>query len=207
MALAFVRPRHAIAAGALLLAAILGGLTAPAAWADGGEPVSVKVLWTGKITVTGPDGNVLGTNATLHRGDAAHVDITKLGPDEQVSVTLHSSNRDLGLVRAGDDGAVSYDFTVPTDLSLGVHTLTFTGVTSDAAPRFAFVVSSSGGGDNGGTGDGSGSDGGSGSSGNGDGLASTGEDLLALLVAAGGLIGLGVVLTLTGRGRSRGRPA
>ena len=205
--------RTVVVACAALLATLLGALLglAPAARADGGgQPVSVKVPWTGKITGTGPDGNPLGHNPRLHRGDAVHFDITGLSPDEQVAVTLHSSNRDLGLVHVADDGTTSYDLTVPNDLELGAHTITFTGVVSEATPKVGFTVvsSSSGGGnagDNGGSG-GSGDGSNSGSSGGGHGLASTGGDVLGLLAVAGGLIGVGLVLIVVSLGQRR-RPA
>jgi len=197
----------------LLLVALFAALLslAPAARADGSDqPVKVKIPWTGTIAITGPDGDTLRNNAPLHRGDAVHVDITKMSPDEQVAVVLHSSDRSLGLVHAGvDDGSVSFDFTVPSDLALGAHSVTFTGVTSDAAPKFAFVVVSAGG-DNAGGGSNSppgsgGSGSGTGSSSGGDHLASTGVDVLALLIAAGATIGLGALVTVASYRKPRRR--
>jgi len=199
--------RAAVVVSAALVAILLGG--APAALAAGdSQPVSVKVPWTGTITAYGPDGNPLPHNPKLHRGDTVSFAITKLSPDEQVSVTLHSSNRNLGLVHVADDGTTSYDLTVPNDLAFGAHTITFTGVVSDAAPKFGFtVVSAGGGGGNGGSGgSGGGSNGNPGGSGGEHGLASTGADVVGLLIVAGGLIGVGLVLMLVSFGCGR-RPA
>jgi hypothetical protein len=168
----------------------------------GGAPVSVHVPWTGKVTATNADGHVLGHQPTLHRGDAVHFDITRLGPGEQVSVTVHSSNLSLGMVQAGDDGSAAYDLTVPADLATGAHTLTFAGVSSDATPTFAFKVAS-GGGAGGAGNNGNGSTGGNGPHSNGSGpLASTGVDAAALLIAAAALIIVGAGLTGAGRRRS-----
>jgi len=66
-----------------------------------------------------PTADTLRNNAPLHRGDAVHVDITKDEPGRAgrgsycTRVTAAS-----GLVHAGvDDGSVSFDFTVPSDLA------------------------------------------------------------------------------------------
>ena len=70
------------------------------------------------------------TQPTVQTG--ATESATGLGfqPDEQVSVTVHSTPLALGTFTAKPDGTVPVTFTVPADFETGTHTVQFTGAQS-----------------------------------------------------------------------------
>jgi len=178
-------------AGRLLLALAvvmpLAVLTAPSARADGGgggETISVTIPASAEATCSA-GGVRPGNVPRVHRGDHLHCTATGFAAHERVQIALHSAERDMGTVSAGASGAATYDFTVPNDLALGRHTLTFTGDTSEAAASYKFVVIN----------------GHAGASSGGGALASTGADILGLLRGALVLIAAGALIAAGGRRR------
>ena len=80
-----------------------------------------------ELVATGPDGKVLPNNPALEPGDSVLLHFGGFNPGAPVGVILRSTPRNLGTISAAGDGAVNYEFTVPTNLEPGSHTLTFTG--------------------------------------------------------------------------------
>jgi hypothetical protein len=172
---------------ALALAVIvpLTVLTAPPVRADGdggAETISVTIPASANVTCT-KGGIRLGNLPRVHRGDHLHCTAIGFHAHEQVRITLHSADRDLGTVSADASGTATYDFTVPDDLAFGRHMLTFTGATSHLVASYQFVVVS----------------GHAGASSGGGSLASTGTDILGLLRGALVLIVAGALCYAAGR--------
>jgi hypothetical protein len=81
--------------------------------------------------LTDGNGNTLKANPALSRGGVMHVHLEGFKAHTKVTVTLHSTTRTLGTVTADANGKVDYLFTVPADLELGGHSLTFSGSPGD----------------------------------------------------------------------------
>ena len=90
------------------------------------------------VAATDASGNPLGENPTLTPGQDLNVTVTGYKAGDDVSVTLHSTPRDLGTTFADKYGAVHYTFKVPTNLPSGQHSLVFQGSKLTAA--FAFTI-------------------------------------------------------------------
>jgi hypothetical protein len=61
---------------------------------------------------------------------------------ESVGVTLHSTPQTLTPATASSTGAVTYNFTVPSGLANGSHSVVFVGNTSAVTQTFAFTLGS-----------------------------------------------------------------
>jgi len=149
---------------------------------SGAETIGVTIPPSGGVTCT-RDGKKLPNKPTVHGHDRLHCTATGFKPDEQVEIAVHSPATVIATVPAGSHGVVTYDYTVPNDLAAGDHALSFTGKVSTTVAIYPFVVVVGHG--TSGTGGGGGSHGG---------LAFTGTNLLALVLVALGLIGMGVAL-------------
>ncbi|HEY0807683.1 MAG TPA: hypothetical protein VGD84_21635 [Pseudonocardiaceae bacterium] len=180
-----------LAAAIAGLATLLG--TAPMAHADGLPiTIAVSVPQSGNVTCANGSGTALGADPTLHLADTVTCTITGLGKSEQVDVTLDAGARDLGKISTDANGTATFQFTVPDGLSVGGHSLMFTGATSTLAATFPFTFAASGAG--------AGGTGGGGPSG----LAWTGTEVAGLLGAALALLAAGAVVTVTARQRRHG---
>jgi hypothetical protein len=148
---------------------------------SGAETIGVTIPPSAAVTCA-RDSKKLPSKPTVHRHDHLHCTASGFKPNEQVEIAVHSTARVIATVPADSHGMVTYDYTVPDDLPAGEHTLAFTGKVSTTVAIYPFVVA---------VGHGSSGQGGGGSHG---GLAVTGTNLLALVLAALGLIGMGVAL-------------
>ena len=70
------------------------------------------------------------STTTVRPGQPITVQSPGFSPDEQVSVTLHSTPVSLGTVRADGDGDVDAAVTIPSTTVPGSHELIFTGLTT-----------------------------------------------------------------------------
>jgi hypothetical protein len=61
-------------------------------------------------------------------------------PSESVGVTLHSTPQTLTPATAASTGSITYNFTVPSGLDDGSHSVVFVGNTSAATQTFAFTL-------------------------------------------------------------------
>lgn len=181
-----MRPVLVAAAILAMLAVATIVMAAPRARAEGGpsgaETIGVTIPPSGAVSCT-RGGKKLPTKPTVHRHDHLHCTATGFKPNEQVEIAVHSPATVIATVPADSHGVVTYDYTVPDELAPGEHTLSFTGKASTTVAIYPFVVAAGHGAS--GTGGGGGSHGG---------LALTGTNLLALVLAALGLIGIGVAL-------------
>jgi hypothetical protein len=172
---------------ALVLAVIvpLAVLTAPPVRADGnGGAETISVTIPASANVTCSKGGVrLGNLPRVHRGNHLHCTAIGFHAHEQVRITVHSADNDLGTVAADASATATFDFTVPDDLAFGRHMLTFTGATSHLVASYQFVVVN----------------GHAGASPGGGSLASTGADILGLLRGALVLIAAGALCYAAGR--------
>jgi hypothetical protein len=195
MPIATARLRRVVVA---VLAAVVAGLatllgTAPMANADGLPiTIAVSVPQSGTVTCANSAGTTLGADPTLHAGDTVTCTVTGLGKNEQVDVTLDGGARDLGKISTDANGTATFPFTVPAGLSVGAHSLTFTGETSRIAATIPFTFAT--------TGAGAGAMGNSGPGA----LAWTGTQVAGLLGAALVLLTAGAVVTVTARQRRHG---
>jgi hypothetical protein len=185
----FRRAAVPVLAGLVLL---LGAPFARAA--GGGETINVAV--PGRVTCADSSGKALGNNPTLQVGQQITCTIAGYGAGEKVDVTFDATP--LATVTMDGNGGGTYAFTVPSGLSAGPYTLTFTGETSKAATAFPFTVAASTGTTTPTTTDAGAGGGGGGSGG---GLAFTGANVLATATLALVLVGGGVGLTVAGRRR------
>ena len=180
-----------------VLAAAIAGLTvllgtAPMAHADSPPiTIAVSVPQSGNVTCANSSGTTLGADPTLHSGDMVTCTITGLGKNEQADVTLDAGASSLGKISTDANGTATFQFTVPDGLSVGGHSLTFTGETSTIAATFPFTFAATGAG-SGGTGGGPGA------------LAWTGTEVAGLVGAALALLAAGAVATVTARQRRHG---
>ena len=149
---------------------------------SGAETIGVTIPPSGTVTCA-RGGKKLSNKPTLHRRDHLHCTVSGFKPNEQVEIAVQSAATVIAAVPADSRGLVTYDYTVPDDLSAGEHTLAFTGKVSTTVAIYPFVVVV-----------GHGSSGHGGGGGPHGGLAVTGTNLLALVLAALGLIGMGVAL-------------
>jgi hypothetical protein len=181
-----MRPVLVAAAILAMLAVATIVMAAPRARGEGGpsgaETIGVTIPPSGAVSCT-RGGKKLPTKPTVHRHDHLHCTATGFKPNEQVEIAVHSPATVIATVPADSHGVVTYDYTVPDELTPGEHTLSFTGKASTTVAIYPFVVAAGHGAS--GTGGGGGSHGG---------LALTGTNLLALVLAALGLIGIGVAL-------------
>ena len=181
-----IRPVLVAAAILAMLAVATIVMAAPRARGEGGpsgaETIGVTIPPSGAVSCT-RGGKKLPTKPTVHRHDHLHCTATEFKPNEQVEIAVHSPATVIATVPADSHGVVTYDYTVPDELAPGEHTLSFTGKASTTVAIYPFVVAAGHGAS--GTGGGGGSHGG---------LALTGTNLLALVLAALGLIGIGVAL-------------
>lgn len=139
---------------------------------------------------------------TVEAGSALTVDVTGLVPGERVVFTLHSDPVDMGAAVADDGGAVSLAWKVPTNVPAGGHQVVLTRADGSALAADLTVTAAPG---DGGPTD-PGTDPGSGGTQTGGGLAVTGADPSALVVAlltAVLLIVAGAVTVRRGRARRR----
>jgi hypothetical protein len=75
-------------------------------------------------------------------GQSATITAGGFNPAESVGVTLHSTPQALTPATAGSAGAVTYNFTVPSGLADGPHSVVFVGNTSAVTQTFAFTLGS-----------------------------------------------------------------
>jgi len=73
-------------------------------------------------------------------GQSATITAGGFNPGESVGVTLHSTPQTLTPATAGSTGAVTYNFTVPSGLPDGAHSVVFVGNTSAVTQTFAFTI-------------------------------------------------------------------
>jgi hypothetical protein len=182
-----IRPALVAVPVVAMLAVATIFMAAPHARGEGGGPsgaetIGVTIPPAGAVTCT-RDGKKLPSKPTVHRHDRLHCTATGFKPNEQVEIAVHSPATVIATVPADSHGVDTYDYMVPNDLAAGEHSLSFTGKASTTVAIYPFVVVVGHG--TSGTGGGGGSHGG---------LAFTGTDLLALVLAALGLIGMGVAL-------------
>lgn len=181
-----MRPVLVAAAILAMLAVATIVMAAPRARGEGGpsgaETIGVTIPPSGAVSCT-RGGKKLPTKPTVHRHDHLHCTATGFKPNEQVEIAVHSPATVIATVPADSHGVVTYDYTVTDELAPGEHTLSFTGKASTTVAIYPFVVAAEHGAS--GTGGGGGSHGG---------LALTGTNLIALVLAALGLIGIGVAL-------------
>ncbi|MCW2540159.1 MAG: putative secreted protein [Frankiales bacterium] len=84
-------------------------------------------------------GNALSDSPALAPGDSVTLSVAGFAPGATVSATLRSTPQSLAPTTADASGAISYNFSVPSTLEAGSHTLTFT---AGAVSRvFDFTVS------------------------------------------------------------------
>lgn len=182
-----IRPALVAAAVLAMLAVATIFVAAPRARGEGGpsgaETIGVTIPPSGAVTCT-RGGKKLPSKPTVHRHDRLHCTATGFKSNEQVEIAVHSPATVIATVPADSHGVVTYDYTVPDDLAAGEHSLSFTGKASTTVAIYPFVVA---------VGHGSSGTGGGGGGSHG-GLALTGTNLLALVLAALGLIGMGIAL-------------
>ena len=180
-----VRPALVAMAVLAMLAVATIFIAAPHARGEGGpsgaETIGVTIPPSGAVSCT-RGGKKLPSKPTVHHHDRLHCTATGFKPNEQVEIAAHSPATVIATVPADPHGVVTYDYTVPDDLAAGEHALSFTGKVSTTVAIYPFVVV---------VGHGTSGTGGGGSHG---GLAFTGTNLLALVLAALGLIGMGIAL-------------
>jgi hypothetical protein len=126
---------------------------------------------------TDVSGKPLPSDPSLKPGSRIVATIGGYAADETVSVTLHSTPRSLGTIKANANGVVTYAFAVPADLPSGAHTLVLAGATHTVT--FAFSVPAAT-----------------------PSLPFTGVDVVPLGITALGFIGLGSIALLATRRRS-----
>jgi hypothetical protein len=93
----------------------------------------------GAVVATDASG-ALGSDPSLVAGDSVTLQVGGFTASEAVGVTLHSTPQTLTPVTASSTGAISYQFTVGSDLPAGSHTLVFLGATSGKSQTWAFTV-------------------------------------------------------------------
>ena len=103
---------------------------------------SITAADTTTPTLTGPDGTPLSSNPTLTRGEVVTVQAGGFTPSESVAVVVHSTPETLTPATASSTGTVNYEFTVPSDLATGAHSLVLTGATSQKAVTINFSIAS-----------------------------------------------------------------
>jgi hypothetical protein len=86
------------------------------------------------------EGNVLPPNPELVRGENIALLLGGFEGGADVTVTLNSTPRDLGVVMADEEGFVEFGFSVPEDLEAGPHTLVFVGPAPGAGIERLAVV-------------------------------------------------------------------
>ncbi|MGX9883682.1 hypothetical protein [Streptomyces sp. NPDC002276] len=171
------------------------------------------------LTVTDEDGNDLGTNPALDAGQKVKITARGYTASAAVKVTLADSTATFADAKANSSGTVdSYEFTVPSDIADGDHTLTLAEDATDGhSVAFAFTTgaassespspsasdsdsgatptdgSSTGGSDTGGT---TGGDSGTGSSSGSGSMAATGAQVGAIGLASLAFLAAGSALVL-----------
>lgn len=91
-------------------------------------------------TLTGPDGSTLSSNPTLTLGEVVTVQAGGFTAGESVTAVVHSTPETLTPTTASTTGAVTYQFTVPSDLPTGSHSLVLTGATSQNTVTINFSI-------------------------------------------------------------------
>jgi hypothetical protein len=121
-------------------------------------------------------------------------------PNDDVVMTIQSQTFNLGTVHADKNGNFNFDFTLPSGVTTGVHTVTGTGQGGppDDVASDDITVTAPGGSGTGNEGVGAGAGTNSGSSG---GLSTTGIAVISLGVVGLGLLVGGTVLVASGRRR------
>jgi hypothetical protein len=95
---------------------------------------------SGAVVATDASGTQLASDPSLVAGDSVTLQVAGFTASETVGVTLHSTPQTLSPVTASGTGAISYQFTVGSDLPAGAHTLVFLGATSGKSQTWAFTV-------------------------------------------------------------------
>jgi len=189
------RPGFAAAPVVVLVVLLMLVVAAPQARGQGGptgaETIGVTIPPSGSL-VCSREGNRLPNGATVHRGDRLHCVGSGFKPGEPVQISVHGTV--IATVTTDSHGAVTYDYTVGNDVAPGTYTLTFTGKVSGTVAGFGFVVVVGKGSQGGGGPGAGGQEPGGGGHGPLGGLAMTGSNLVALVLAGLGLIGMGVAL-------------
>jgi primary-amine oxidase len=75
-------------------------------------------------------------------GEVVTVQAAGFTPGESVTAVVHSTPEALTPATASTTGTVTYQFTVPTDLLTGAHTLVLTGATSQNVVTINFSIAS-----------------------------------------------------------------
>lgn len=177
--------KRVIALAVVVTGAVVGGAVAPAA-AQQYPPA---------------DNSISVSDTTPTPGQSITITARTFSPGAGVTVTLGPDPITLGSGTAGEDGVLRMDATVPTDTSLGEHTVTAAGQAPDGLLSLsARITVVSGDDDEGGAAGGGGSGGGGGDSS----LPRTGSDLTTLLVQIGlALAAIGGLLLALSRRRRR----
>jgi hypothetical protein len=89
---------------------------------------------------TSAPGTATAAAPTLAAGRQQTVTAGGFTPGETVRGTLYSTPIDLGTAVADAQGVVTFTFTVPADLEVGVHTVTALGLTSGTTSTVTFAV-------------------------------------------------------------------
>ncbi len=103
---------------------------------------TITAATTATTTLTGPDGSTLASDPTLSLGEVVTVQASGFTAGESVTVVVHSTPETLTPTTASSTGAVNYQFTVPSDLPTGAHSLVLTGATSQTTVTIDFSIAS-----------------------------------------------------------------
>jgi hypothetical protein len=105
-------------------------------------PYTITAADATTTTLTGPDGTPMSSNPTLTLGEVVTVQAAGFTPGETVSAVVHSTPETLTAATASSTGTLNYQFTVPSDLATGAHSLVLTGATSQTTVTISFSIAS-----------------------------------------------------------------
>ncbi|NYI06284.1 hypothetical protein [Allostreptomyces psammosilenae] len=95
-------------------------------------------------TVVDADGTDLGTEPRLEQGQRVTVTANGFVAESEVDVRIDAVTERIGTATADADGAAAFEYTVPTDLSLQRHELTFATDVHSVTVPFVVVAPGSG---------------------------------------------------------------
>jgi hypothetical protein len=190
MSTSFFRSIAAVAAvGVGVLSFIAGPVSAQECY----PPTEGCVTTTSAPPAAGP--SITLSDTTVTRGQRVNAVIAGFDPGTSgiITISTGSGEQQVGTFAVGSGGTVTTSFTIPTNISLGAHTVFARGTVNGAAASAsqAINVVDDAGVGAGGTGTGSGT----------SGLARTGVYLIPALVIGLGLVAGGVALKHSGKRR------
>lgn len=191
MSSSFVRSIAAVAAVGVGSLSFIGG---PAAAQECYPPTAGCATTTTRAATTGP--SITLSSTILVRGQRVGAAIAGFQSGTSGIITIASVEQQIGTFTMPASGAANTTITVPTNISLGAHTVFARGTVAGAAASASQAVTIVAGGTNvGGTGTGTGSN-----------LARTGVYLIPASIIGLGLVAGGVALKRSGK-KSKARTA